>query len=393
MKIAIVGAGPAGLTAAIAARTLGLETQVFEQAADFKPVGGGILLHSNGLRVLDALGLYRGFEGRMNCVQRLLSVVPGGKIVGAVDYADLAIPFNRCAVVMRYELHEHLLNAARGAGIAVEFGQRLMGLALADGGAELEFESGAACQADVVLACDGFRSATRTAAGIKAHVIDIEEAYLRGIAERATDPHTIRELWGTDGRRFGICPLPGNRTYFFCSAPIRSWPEVRSASLNQWIDSWRPFGDEVPVLLGAVSDWSRVNYDELHEVRLSEWAKPPIFAVGDAAHAMTPNLGQGANTAMVDALVLTRLIAEAAEAGASLQQVASRYAELRQPFVTRIQTIARQMGRVASIQSGLARAARNSALAAAQHLRTIVKRTMLTSVGYNPAEERFLRPL
>jgi 2-polyprenyl-6-methoxyphenol hydroxylase-like FAD-dependent oxidoreductase len=393
MRIAIVGAGPAGLSSALAARKLGMEPLVFEQAHDFKPIGGGILIHSNGLRALDALGVYRGFEDRMNSVQRLLSVTPRGKVIGSIDYADLAIPFNRCAVVMRYDLQEHLLNEAIAAGIKVEFGQRLMGLAITDRGAELEFESGAGCEAEVVLACDGYRSATRTAAGIPAKVIDIKEAYLRGIAERPTDAASIRELWGTDGRRFGICPLPGDRTYFFCTAPTGAWDETRSSRLEQWIEGWRPFGDEVVGLLNSVPDWTRVNYDELHEVRLGEWSKPPVFAVGDAAHAMTPNLGQGANSAMVDALVVMRLLAEAADAGASLQQVASRYEAVRQTFVARLQSMGRQMGSLASMKSPVARTARDTGLVAMQCVPALMKRTALTAVGYNPAEERYLRPL
>ena len=391
MRIAIVGAGPAGLTAAIAARRLGLEPLVFEQAPDFRRVGGGILIHSNGLRVLDALGLYRGFAPKMNSVQKLFSVLPGGRVVGSVDYADLAIPFNRCAVVMRHELQEHLLVAAQDAGVRIEFGQKLMAFASNAGRGELEFESGMACEADIVIACDGYRSATRAAAGIPARIIDINQAYLRGIAERPVDTASIRELWGADGRRFGICPLPGDRTYIFCNAPLRKWEETLSAHLDEWIAGWSEFGDEVIGLLNSVADWSRVNYDELHEVRLREWARSPVFVVGDAAHAMTPNLGQGANSAMVDAIVLIRLLAEAAEHGTTQAEVAAKYQALRQPFAARVQTTARWMGAMASYKSPVARAARNGAMAAIQS-RKMMRSAALIGAGYNPLEERYLRP-
>jgi 2-polyprenyl-6-methoxyphenol hydroxylase-like FAD-dependent oxidoreductase len=393
VRIAIVGAGPAGLVAAIAARKLGLEPQVFEQAPDFKRIGGGILIHSNGLRVLDALGIYRGFESAMNPTQTLLSVAPGGRVLGRVDYAGIAIPFNRCAVVMRYELQEHLLREATRAGVKIEFGQRLTGLAIRDRSAGLEFSGGASCEAEVVAACDGTRSATRTAAGIHATISTIAQAYLRGIAERRTEDRTIRELWGADGRRFGICPLPGDRTYFFCTAPFGEWKAESTAPPREWIEGWRPFGDEVIALLEAVSDWSRVNYDELHEVRLDRWVQPPVFLVGDAAHAMTPNLGQGANCAMVDALVLVRLLAESRQRDGGLEAVASKYEAVRRAFVTRIQSMARQMGLVASLRSPVARLLRDSALGVALRIPAITKSATLLSVGYNPAEENFLRPI
>jgi 2-polyprenyl-6-methoxyphenol hydroxylase-like FAD-dependent oxidoreductase len=142
-----------------------------------------------------------------------------------------------------------------------------------------------------------------------------------------------------------------------------------------------------------VNDWSRVNYDELHEVRLDRWVKPPVFLVGDAAHAMTPNLGQGANCAMVDAIVLMRLLAESRESDGGLKAVASKYEAARRAFVTRIQSMARQMGMVASLRSPVARLLRDSALGVALRIPAITKSATLLSVGYNPAEENFLRPI
>lgn len=69
-RISIVGAGPAGLVAALAAQKLGFGVRVFEQAADFAQVGGGVLIHSNGQRVLESLGLLESFEPEMVAVTR-----------------------------------------------------------------------------------------------------------------------------------------------------------------------------------------------------------------------------------------------------------------------------------------------------------------------------------
>jgi 2-polyprenyl-6-methoxyphenol hydroxylase-like FAD-dependent oxidoreductase len=391
MQIAIVGGGPAGLVAALAANQAGIEAVVFEQAENFKKIGGGILIHSNGLRVLDALGLLDSFESKITATQRLFLLANDGATLGEVDYSRLDVPQNRCGVVMRYALHEYLLNAARAKGLDVRFGHRLVSLTVADRRADLTFENGNRHRAEVVLACDGIHSATRESAGIMSHKRVIGEAYLRVIAERPSQNSTIREIWGSDGRRFGICPLPEERTYFFCSIPIGGWEEIMTGGLERWIDSWSAFGEEVVGLLRAVPDWSRASYDELREVRLDRWARPPVFVAGDAAHAMTPNLGQGANSAMVDAMVLVRLLGEAGLG--ALEQIARKYESIRRTFVTRIQSTSHRMGAMASLESPTACAFRNFAMSAAWRLGLRSRQKELLGAGYNPAEEAYLKPL
>jgi 2-polyprenyl-6-methoxyphenol hydroxylase-like FAD-dependent oxidoreductase len=392
MKLAIIGGGPAGLIAGLAAQRAGLDAVVFEQTESFRRIGGGILIHSNGLRVLNALGVLEGFEGNLRTTQRLRALLSDGRSVGDVDYAALPVPQNRCGVVMRFVLHEYLYEAARGQGVDVRMGHRLEGLNHQGSEVELRFANGQTYNADIVVACDGINSATRTAAGITARKVAINEAYLRAISDRPTADDVIRELWGADGRRFGICPLPEDRTYIFCNVPLGEWTEIREKRLDAWIDTWTPFGSEVTDLLRNVRDWNAVSYDELHEVRLDRWAKPPTFVVGDAAHAMTPNLGQGANSSMVDALVLMRILGKAIKDGTSLERVASEYEAVRRKFATSIQNASHLMGMVASWRSPIARGVRNALLIASQASSALRRRSELLGVGYNPAENQYLEP-
>ncbi|HTR60579.1 MAG TPA: NAD(P)/FAD-dependent oxidoreductase [Candidatus Binataceae bacterium] len=392
MKIAIIGGGPAGLIAGLAAQRAGLDAIVFEQTENFRRIGGGILIHSNGLRVLNALGVLEGFEGNLRATQRLRALLSDGRSVGDVDYAGLPVPQNRCGVVMRYILHEYLFEAARDRGIDVRMGHRLEALNRQGSEVELRFANGQAWRAAIVVACDGINSATRTASGIAARKTAINEAYLRAISDRPTADTVIRELWGDDGRRFGICPLLGDRTYIFCNVPLGQWNEIRDHRLDAWIDTWTPFGAEVLDLLRKVSDWNAVSYDELHEVRLDRWAKPPIFVAGDAAHAMTPNLGQGANSSMVDALVLMRILGKATKDGTPLDRAAAEYEGVRRKFATSIQTASHLMGVVASWRSPLARRLRNAILIASQASSALRRRSELLGIGYNPAEDQYLEP-
>jgi 2-polyprenyl-6-methoxyphenol hydroxylase-like FAD-dependent oxidoreductase len=188
-------------------------------------------------------------------------------------------------------------------------------------------------------------------------------------------------------------PLVGDRTYLFVSVPIGGWTAIRTTRLQEWVESWRDFGAEALAIVRAVPDWERVNYDELKEVVLRQWARPPIFLVGDAAHAMTPNLGQGANSAMVDALVLTRLLAEARAGTRTLEQTAHTYERLRRRFVTTIQTAARQGGHMAAWTSPVARRLRRALVRTSMALPPVRRRSLRLIAGYHPPEQRYLTRL
>src|SRR5215218_1769891 len=308
--IAVVGAGPAGLTAALALRRLGLEVTVFEQAEDFQRIGGGIVLHDNGQRVLEALGLLEGFRPRLQPCPVIAAELCEGRVLGSVEFGRFSPPLRHLpAVVLRHQLQEHLLAAARAAGVEVRFGHRVVAASAAGEGAVLGLAHGASERAAIVLACDGAGSATRTSLRLPARRRRLRRAYLRGVADLGWQQPRIRELWYPDGRIFGMAPLPGARTYFWCTAPPGRWPQTLHGGLEAWIASWA--GHPKPgAVLEAVRHWSHVNYDEPLEVQTRQWSRTPVFLVGDAAHAMTPYLGQGANSALVDTLVLTRLLAQ-----------------------------------------------------------------------------------
>lgn len=353
VRVAIIGAGPAGLTAALSAMKLGLEADVFEQAASFARVGGGVLLHSNGQRVLDTLGLLRSLGPAMQPSQLLTLELSSGRALCTFDYRKLGIPYNRVAVMMRYILEEHLLTAAKREGITILFDHRCIAASFRDEAVRLQFADRRERNYDVVIAADGIHSPVRESLGFLTEQRTIGEAYLRGIARLRLDDAVVREIWCPGGRRFGICPLPGGQTYFYCSVPLGQWPGIRRRRLGEWIESWRDCGPRIWSVLQAVEDWRVVTYDEIHEVSVRRWSRPPVFLVGDAVHAMTPNLGQGANSAMVDALVLTRLLARALRTGGSLEEIGSRYESTRRPLVDRIQRTGRWLGAAGLLVVGI----------------------------------------
>jgi 2-polyprenyl-6-methoxyphenol hydroxylase-like FAD-dependent oxidoreductase len=392
-RIAVVGAGPAGLVAALAARRLGFDVRVFEQAQNFSLVGGGVLIHSNGQRVLEALGLLESFKPQMVSVEKGVIQGERERILTEIDFSELDVPHSRVAVVWRYQLQEHLLKAALEAGIDVNFNHRLTGLELHENQSVLNFENDSVESADVIIGADGVNSRTRAASGMRFEKIAVGESWIRGASDVFLSNTAFREIWGNDGRRFGIAPLTDNKTYFYARVSPNEWEDVRENRLPEWIESWREFGADVTKILLNVRDWRKINYSELYEIHAPAWAKPPVFLVGDAAHAMTPNVGQGANSAMVDSLVLLVMLKEAGETGKTLTEVGSDYTNLRRPFVTKIQNTARQSGALAAKTSMLAHIARDVLFAASSRLSFLRRQSLLLSAGYNPPENKYFDAL
>jgi 2-polyprenyl-6-methoxyphenol hydroxylase-like FAD-dependent oxidoreductase len=186
-----------------------------------------------------------------------------------------------------------------------------------------------------------------------------------------------------------MAPLPGARTYFWCTAPAR-WPQPLDGGLDDWIASWAGHDPQPPAILAAVRDWRRVNYDEPVEVQARRWYRPPVFLVGDAAHAMTPYLGQGANSALVDALVLSRLLARELQGHGDLETVGRRYEAVRSRFTRMLQVSSRRQGVLATLGWAPARRLRDHLLPMLAAAGWLERRSALLTAGLNRAEQELL---
>jgi 2-polyprenyl-6-methoxyphenol hydroxylase-like FAD-dependent oxidoreductase len=389
-SLTIVGGGPAGLVAAIAARQAGFDVTVFEQAPNFARVGGAVGIQSNGLCVLRALGLLDRFQPYIEMTKVAGLEAPPGRRVSHVSFEELDLPFCGFAVALRYDLQGLLLEAALEHGADIRFGHKCIKVEgePEDDATTIHFENGRVATTQLLFACDGIHSAVRDSLGWKIRKRAVNEAYLRIVAPRRhPELDRVGEFWAEDGTRAGAFPLPGERTYVFCSVPLGQWQDILRNRLDEWVRTWDSFGDPIAYLIRSVDDWKQAVYDELHDIRVDVWWDNGVFLVGDAAHAMTPNLGQGANSAIVDALVLVNLLVEN-----ELQAIAARkYEKLRKPFVTRIQDMAWLGGQMASWQSAPARMLRDVFFFLGARVGPIRKSTMKITAGYNAAEQQYLR--
>jgi 2-polyprenyl-6-methoxyphenol hydroxylase-like FAD-dependent oxidoreductase len=393
MRIAIVGGGPAGLVAALAARRRGLDAVVFEQARDFRRVGAGIALHSNGLRALAALDVLDRLRPHIRPFQTLAIERVGVGTLYTVDVGALSVPHNQVSILLRYQLQQTLLEAVVAAGVPVSFERACAGAVWRGGRIDLRFGDALEQGFDAVVAADGVHSVLRASVAPDTRERPLGWASVRGVVELPRAENRVREIWGPEGRLFGIAPLPGNQTYWYATAPLGRWREILDAgAVSAWIDGWRAFGADVMAILRAVPDWQSVSYDEIREVRARPWYRRAIFLVGDAAHAMAPNLGQGANSAMVDAFVLVEMLADAERSGGDLDAVGQGYQDLRRRFVTRIQTASRWGGALPHWRAAPLRFLADAMMRAQDRAPWLKRSASLIGVGYNANEARYLDP-
>lgn len=345
MKAVIIGGGIAGLASALALTRRGWEVEVLERAPEFTEVGAGLSLWPNALRALDALGVGESVRGRAVLHGEVGIRDSAGRWLSRADTADLERRFGRTAMIHRADLLA-ILRAAVPDG-ALRPGTPVSAVH-ADG---TVLHSGGECQADLVVGADGLRSVARRSVWPGCP----EPRYAGYTSWRIVCPPVpvagASELWGR-GERFGHVPLPDGRVYCFATANAPEGavdgglPELR-----------RRFGgwpEPVPALLEAAEPSVLLHHDLYELPPLKTYTSGRVVLAGDAAHAMTPNLGQGACQALEDAVVLGSVLAS----GDGL----AAYDRLRRPRTQMIARRSRQIGVVAQWASPAAVSLRNTAM-------------------------------
>lgn len=326
----MIGAGLAGLSAAYGLSRAGVEVRVAEQAASDRPQGSGLSLLANGLTALEALGL----ADRVGQLTRGTTPAGGGqrRPDGTWLYRVSGTALTSVRVVHRAELHAVLAGSLPPGTVRFRTSARVEDVRA--GRVRLVGPSGDETQAeaDIVVCADGIRSAARTAMGLPAGIRYAGYGAWRGVSAGPVEAVEPSETWGR-GLRFGLVPLPDGRVYWFA---VRSGPrqvsgdhrELVLATFGRWHDPIRRVVQATPE---QVVSWSPI--DELAGP-LPSYVAGRCVLLGDAAHAMTPNLGQGGNQGLEDAATLVRLlepVAGSAHPPAALQAALTSYDALRRP--------------------------------------------------------------
>lgn len=395
-KIIVLGAGPGGLTAALAGALLGLDVEIYEQAPVLTDVGYGLMLHSNGLNVLSQLGLYQVLRSQMRESSRLITIFPARGKSQIINLKQIEVPFNWAAMIARYDLVKCFVSALEQRNIPIHFGHRVIGADLHGENARLQFENGKEVTGDYIIGADGANSVIREKVGFDFEKQGPHGSYLRMVVENPLDLNSfkdvaVKEYWGSGGRRIGLCPLPNNKLYVFTTAPQTPWDlfikDFRER--EEWIHGLSSFDEDVAKVLAQIKDWHQVHHSTAYSVKAASFYHQRCFLLGDAAHAMTPNLGQGANSAMTDAWVLLNIIAKGIQLEQNAEVIGREYDRIRKEFVTKIQETARQIGLIAETKSAVLTLLRDIMIPLISKVPFLSKLTLPPAMGCNPLEAQF----
>jgi len=318
---------------------------VLERVAEPKPIGAGIMIQPTGQMVLARLGLLDTILERGTRIDRLWFRKPGGATLVDLHYG-------RCDTTWfgiglhRGVLFDALYTAAcKEPRVTVKTGVAISGLRRDGEKTYLTCPDGEHGPFDLVVVADGAVSELRGAAGQTTR----DAAYPWGaLWYVAPDPEQVfrKELYqiGVRAHRlYGVLPTGRGPTgdvpvvSLFWSLPERDVPAWKQTPLDTWKDEVRTLDPRIDIVLQQITSHDQVTFARYRDVQMKRWHDGNVVFIGDAAHATSPQLGQGANLALIDAMTL----ADAVLADPSVPRALDHYAAMRRPHLRYYQRMTR----------------------------------------------------
>jgi 2-polyprenyl-6-methoxyphenol hydroxylase-like FAD-dependent oxidoreductase len=326
-SILIAGGGIGGLTLGVALRHRGFSVRIFERASVLRPVGAGITMQTNAMLAFRTIGLDTAVAAAGQTMLRGAILDHRGRSLGTMLVREISEEVGAPTIVLHRSRLQDVLLEALGPGV-LSLDTKVVGFRDTQDGLVVQLSDGTEARGDLLVGADGLRSTVRAQL-----LNDGEPRYAgytswRGVCESSglVDPTLTTETWGP-GMRFGIFPIGEKVTYWFTTinAPPGGidGPDVRPELLKRlsgWHDPIRAFIEGTPA--SAI-----VRNDILDRPPVNRWVYGRVALLGDAAHPMTPNMGQGGCQAVEDAVVLASCLA----AEADLPTALARYEALRVP--------------------------------------------------------------
>jgi 2-polyprenyl-6-methoxyphenol hydroxylase-like FAD-dependent oxidoreductase len=358
-NVVVAGSGIGGMTAGLLLGSAGASVRLLERVAEPAAVGAGLLLQPNGLAVLYALGLGEQLQQAAWRTPPAAIRDPSGSVLLELPLPDFGHGLDHALVLRRSHLYGVLLAAVRAhPAITVQLGTQVTG-ASPDGTLRTCHQGmEAQMSADLVVGADGEASTVRAGGDFGAVARATGTCYGRALVPGADYELAWGEYWTRLGL-FGGAPLGDGSTYLYLDVTA---PPVARALAEGDLDGFRGrWAAALPLaapVLAGLGSLDRLLVNQVVRVDCRRWADGRLVLVGDAAHAMAPNLGQGANSAIVDAAVLAAELA----ADQPVEQALGRYTARRRPAVRWVQDAADRLARLSRVSHPALRRGRDVAL-------------------------------
>lgn len=352
-RVIIIGAGIGGLAAAIALGRAGVDVEIYERSGELAPIGAGLSLWNNALVALDRLGV--GDAVRARSVPGTGSGLRdwrGHLLVGSASTA-LGDRFGEFVIVVHRAALQQVLLDAVGPG-RVRLGHACVGIDADASGVTARFANGVAARADALVGADGLHSVVRAHLHGAAAPRYCGYTAWRGVVPFDQRRLRVGETWGT-GRRFGQMPMSDGQVYWFATVNVAAGARSADGERAELLRRFRGWHDPIEALIEATPDEAILRNDIYDRPPLTRWGRGPVTLLGDAAHPMTPNLGQGGCQAIEDAVVLARALQGSSSVDAGLRV----YEAERIPRTTRFVHASRRVGAIGQVDHPMLASARN----------------------------------
>ena len=372
--IFVIGAGIGGLTAAIALRRAGFDVEVFERATELREIGAGLSIWKNALVALDEIGL--GDRVRAFAVptrDAALRTWDGHVLVAPTDSVLLGRLGEFGVVIHRGRLQQVLVEAC---GLhRIRLGKACESFDETPTGVTVRFADGSSATGDALIGADGLHSKVR--AELHGASAPRYSGYTcwRGVVEFDHARLAPGESWGR-GARFGHVGMADGQVYWFATETAPPGGRGRDGEKAELRRLFRGWHEPIEALIEATDEAWILRNDISDRPVLRTWARGRVTLVGDAAHPMTPNLGQGACQAIEDAIVLARELTGTPDVPSALRAYEAR----RIRRTNWIVTTSRRLGAIGQFSNPLAMTIRNAFM---KHVASRVQARQLEGlVGY-----------
>ena len=353
-SVLVVGAGIAGLALGRALRARGISVEIIERTTAWTPAGTGIYLPANGVRALQSLGLGDAVTSRSVRMTHQRILDNRGRLLAEVDLDAVWGAIGPCVGMRRADLHSLLLDGARG--VPLRLGTTVTALTESHDTVTVVFDDGVQREYDVVVGADGVHSTIRRLAFGRTTPHYVGQVSWRFLSEH-THGITNWTVMLARRRAFLTVPVPGG---LYCYADVTCERVERAKSDIATLRSlFSDFAMPVGAILDRLVNGDAVHFAPIEEVTVEPSVTGRIVLVGDAAHATSPNMAQGACMALEDALVLSEMLASDVHVDNQLLA----FSERRRPRIRWVQQRTHRRDRVRSLPASLRNIALRSSAA------------------------------